>query len=451
MTKLGPDDEPLADVEDVLKSWLSQADKMVGVNLAAQPPESRQTLVLKRLSSRIDSLRDAIGAVAEHEVGVARWAETDTRLGAVLRSSPVDVGPILAAGLWQAAALTDPDADQGVQAVDGMVESDDPSGEAADPHERRRRRDCYQLNVVCLSATVPAGFGAQTGLWAPIDSYESPFEVAYADHTALYVPRLDEDGLDRISKPAGKNRRRFDTAAHVGWAAEQMAELVEANGGSALILSATTRAGQEYARLLRTVAGGRWKVLSQWDGRAPRRIVADWRADTTSVMVGTRSLMTGVDAPGQTCTLVVVDRIPRAAGNVVDDARVEALGRPAGAGPLGRRPARLLRRRPHPPRAGGRPAGPRGQRRRDVRRARPATAEVQRRRLPGADPRLPDARIAALRHQDHRPGPGEAVAGRQPDQHRRRGGLDGGRSTWTGADGVTRRSLRRRLSEGRRR
>ena len=104
-----------------------------------------------------------------------------------------------------------------------------------------------------------------------------------------------------------------------------MAELVEANGGSALILSATTRAGQEYARLLRTVAGGRWKVLSQWDGRAPRRIVADWRADTTSVMVGTRSLMTGVDAPGQTCTLVVVDRIPRAAGNVVDDARVDAL------------------------------------------------------------------------------------------------------------------------------
>ena len=215
------------------------------------------------------------------------------------------------------------DGDEGVQAVDGMVESDDPSAEATDPHARRRDR--YELNVVCLSATVPAGFGAQTGLWAPIDSYESPFEVAYADHTALYVPRLDDDGLDRISKPAGKNRRRFDTSAHVAWAAEQMAELVAANGGSALILSATTRAGQEYARLLRTAAGGRWTVLSQWDGRAPRRIVADWRADTTSVMVGTRSLMTGVDAPGQTCTLVVVDRVPRAAGNVVDDARVEAL------------------------------------------------------------------------------------------------------------------------------
>jgi ATP-dependent DNA helicase DinG len=40
-------------------------------------------------------------------------------------------------------------------------------------------------------------------------------------------------------------------------------------------------------------------------------------------MVGTRSFMTGVDAPGETCTLVIVDRVPRAAGNVVDDARVE--------------------------------------------------------------------------------------------------------------------------------
>ena len=72
------------------------------------------------LSSRIDSLRDAIGAVAEHEVGVARWAETDTPAGGCAAVLPVDVGPILAAGLWQAAALTEhDDGDEGVQAVDG--------------------------------------------------------------------------------------------------------------------------------------------------------------------------------------------------------------------------------------------------------------------------------------------------------------------------------------------
>lgn len=35
--------------------------------------------------------------------------------------------------------------------------------------------------------------------------------------------------------------------------------------------------------------------------------------------------MTGTDGPGKTNTLVQVDRIPRAASNPVDDARVEAL------------------------------------------------------------------------------------------------------------------------------
>lgn len=57
----------------------------------------------------------------------------------------------------------------------------------------------------------------------------------------------------------------------------------------------------------------------------PRFIIDEWRHDVGSVMVGTRSLMTGVDAKGETCTLVVIDRVPRAMGNVVDDARVKAI------------------------------------------------------------------------------------------------------------------------------
>jgi ATP-dependent DNA helicase DinG len=35
--------------------------------------------------------------------------------------------------------------------------------------------------------------------------------------------------------------------------------------------------------------------------------------------------MEGVDAPGETCNLVVVDRVPRSAPNPVDDARVSAI------------------------------------------------------------------------------------------------------------------------------
>lgn len=54
-------------------------------------------------------------------------------------------------------------------------------------------------------------------------------------------------------------------------------------------------------------------------------MATDWRADHSSVLVGTRSYMTGLDAPGATCSLVVLDRPPRAASNPVDDARVELL------------------------------------------------------------------------------------------------------------------------------
>lgn len=35
--------------------------------------------------------------------------------------------------------------------------------------------------------------------------------------------------------------------------------------------------------------------------------------------------MTGVDGPGETCTLVIIDRVPRAASNPVDDARTESI------------------------------------------------------------------------------------------------------------------------------
>lgn len=98
--------------------------------------------------------------------------------------------------------------------------------------------------------------------------------------------------------------------------------LGEANRGSALVLAATTAAGKLYTEALRSHAGAGWDVHSQWDGLALRATVEAWRTDHASVLVGTKSLMTGVDAPGGTCSLVIVDRVPRAAGNPVDDARV---------------------------------------------------------------------------------------------------------------------------------
>ena len=62
-----------------------------------------------------------------------------------------------------------------------------------------------------------------------------------------------------------------------------------------------------------------FKVYSQWDGVPASQIVATWRQDETAVLVGTKSLLTRTDAPGPTCSLVILDRVPRAPSNLVDD------------------------------------------------------------------------------------------------------------------------------------
>ncbi|EQD67999.1 helicase c2, partial [mine drainage metagenome] len=138
-------------------------------------------------------------------------------------------------------------------------------------------------------------------------------------NSALFVPKANADDLAQLCfKENGKFR--FSTSAHAAWAAPIINDLVAANQGSALVLSSTTAAGKLYAESLRK-AHPNLRVHSQWDGRSLARIVSEWRDDHSSVLVGTRSLMTGTDAPGLTNTLVIVDRVARSAGNPVDDAR----------------------------------------------------------------------------------------------------------------------------------
>ncbi|HLS00370.1 MAG TPA: helicase C-terminal domain-containing protein, partial [Beutenbergiaceae bacterium] len=185
-----------------------------------------------------------------------------------------------------------------------------------------------KLPVAAVSATIPATFPVDAGLSTGISEYESPFADAYGE-SMLYIPRPIVDGVEVPTRTFGR-RVSMDTRGHATWAERIMKRLVEASGGRALVLSATVAAGQQYAHALRTAAAGRWTVYSQWDGVSKDITTSRWREDETSVLVGTRSYMTGVDAPGPTCSLVIIDRVPRGAGNVVDDARVEVLAEESG-------------------------------------------------------------------------------------------------------------------------
>lgn len=311
VARLDSEADPLEDSGDLVRAWCRAATQKIAT--AQKNTSSRAAeMKLRRAAGRLEDLEAAVKLVRDDRPGVARWVEMETpgKSAAnpspfpVVRYTPVDVAPMLRANLWTAPVLDD----------DAQM----PQG---DPEERPR----YDLNVAVVSATLPNGFTYQAGLKAVPQHYDSPFDDAYGA-SVLFVPRaVDATDVAALAAANSYGKKRLDTGAHRDWALGHMKQLVEANGGRALVLAATATAGRVYAEQLRRHAAGRWQVYSQWDAMSLRAVTAAWKADETSILVGTRSLMTGVDAPGETCSLVIVDRPARAASNPVDDARVEAI------------------------------------------------------------------------------------------------------------------------------
>jgi ATP-dependent DNA helicase DinG len=126
--------------------------------------------------------------------------------------------------------------------------------------------------------------------WRGLD-VGSPFE--YRRQGILYIARsLPSPGRDGLSD------------ASLG----EIAELVEASDGRALGLFSSRRAAEVAAVYARKQLPG-LTILCQGDAQLPeltRRFIADERVS----LFGTLSLWQGVDVPGATCQLVIIDRIP---------------------------------------------------------------------------------------------------------------------------------------------
>nr|WP_179757080.1 ATP-dependent DNA helicase [Kineococcus aurantiacus] len=88
---------------------------------------------------------------------------------------------------------------------------------------------------------------------------------------------------------------------------DELAALVEAAGGRTLGLFSSRRAAEEAAEAMRRRLGT--TVLCQGDDRLPR-LVRAFTDDPSTSLFGTMSLWQGVDVPGDSCSLVVIDRIP---------------------------------------------------------------------------------------------------------------------------------------------
>lgn len=101
------------------------------------------------------------------------------------------------------------------------------------------------------------------------------------------------------------------------WAVQQVVQAVTIAGGGALILATSNAMRRRYTDALRAV--GKWNVLAQGEsGRS--QVIADFKGDEDSVLVGTRSLFQGLDVQGRSCRLVVIDKIPFAPRDPLEDA-----------------------------------------------------------------------------------------------------------------------------------
>jgi ATP-dependent DNA helicase DinG len=287
------DDPGLDALLGVLLSWVRALQEFL-----PQAPSTRSAKgerMFRQMHARVDRLASDLSTAFRCSGDVARWVEYDQT--PVLKLSPVDVSGMLRANLFEFVAEDEPEPGQ------------------------KRGKPRPPVSVSAMSATMPSNFARESGLAVDTKQYPSPFAAAY-DASCLYVPKLDPEALEALTTPDRKGKPSLDLVRHQTWAATLITKLVRANAGSALVLSATSAAGQRYVEELRADADG-WTVYSQWGGTSVPQVTAEWRKDRNSVLVGTRSLMTGVDAVGDTCSLVIVDRVPRARGNVVDDARVE--------------------------------------------------------------------------------------------------------------------------------
>lgn len=156
--------------------------------------------------------------------------------------------------------------------------------------------------VVLTSATLTVGGGFDSLLRSvgldddvAAEDVGSPFD--HGRQGILYVARdLPPPGRDGVPMEA----------------LDELAELIEAAGGRTLALFSSWRGVERAAEYLRVRLGNRedLPLLVQQRGDTVSGLVQRFADEPATTLLGTVSLWQGVDVPGESCSLVVIDRIP---------------------------------------------------------------------------------------------------------------------------------------------
>lgn len=161
-----------------------------------------------------------------------------------------------------------------------------------------RQRLFTSSTVILTSATLALGgrFAAMLATWGVASSacttldVGTPFDAP--THGILYTARhLPPPGRDGTSPDS----------------IDELAQLVSAAGGRTLGLFSSRRAAENAAAELRTLVP--YDILCQGDDSLGA-LIDRFRTEPETCLFGTLSLWQGVDVPGQSLSLVVIDRIP---------------------------------------------------------------------------------------------------------------------------------------------
>jgi ATP-dependent DNA helicase DinG len=206
---------------------------------------------LERLTVEPATAPDEPGPAA---ADLAVWVEEGRGGAKVVRSALVEPGPVLQEVLWSRVPATV--ACSATLAVAGSL----------------------------AVATRTLGVEAPTTLVAA-----SPFD--FRRNALLYVPRA-------VPQPSSDG---FQAAAE-----RELVSLVDAARGRALVLCTSWRAVESFAAALAQLP---YELLVQGDD-VPARLAARFRDQVASVLVATRTFFEGFDVPGESLSLLVLDRLP---------------------------------------------------------------------------------------------------------------------------------------------
>ncbi|MEP7331441.1 MAG: ATP-dependent DNA helicase [Terracoccus sp.] len=244
-----------------------------------QPDGARQVA----RSSVDEAYENAARILEERELDVV-WCSHDPRRGPLLRVAPMSVAMLVREKIFQ------------------------------------------ERTVVLTSATLELGgsFDSVAGTmglrgegapsWNGLD-VGSPFD--YPRQAIAYVAaRLPPPGRDGASDES----------------LDEIEQLVRAAGGRTLGLFSSMRAAQNAAEIMRARFGDDIPVLCQGEDQIST-LVRQFAREPRTCLFGTLTLWQGVDVPGSSCQLVIIDRIPfPRPDDPLASARSQAIGRMGGNG-----------------------------------------------------------------------------------------------------------------------